>query len=364
LNVSPNYLSIKKLLTVQKDNGGSPKIIKTLPGVGSSSIVAAPSAHATPLVSNVHQVNLTRARQQKKHAKPRIHTPFRPDSSIAAKPGACQGHEQGRNQEGSDGPCPYAMIDTTSHQGASPSVDSISIASTQSQLSFDGSYSDLPKTNDLGMKNLMEKFVSCSLIVSVDGNEPHDASSTTFDLTTGQVQVDIEAPPGMLGLNVGQASPEWVKISYVSPDSVMYQKILEGDLISHVGNSVAMGKTYTEVAEEFTHTKLLPRFFRVWRLESLLNQHKCGGAVRQKGPVAGFPEEEGMIPQVKIKKEDAKSLLDESRASQKDDKASLQDTKPAAKVIGSLYTHDGLDALQVCPMARYCLQCRFYILII
>jgi hypothetical protein len=106
----------------------------------------------------------------------------------------------------------------------------------------------------------------------------------------------------MLGLNVGQASPEWVKISYVSPDSVMYQKILEGDLISHVGNWVAMGKTYTEVAEEFSCMKLLPWFFRVWQLESLLNEHKCGGAVRRKGPVAGFLEEEGMIPQVKIKK--------------------------------------------------------------
>jgi hypothetical protein len=96
--LSSNYLSIKKLLPVQEDNGRSPEIIKTLPGVGSSSIVAAPSAHATPLVLNVHQVNLTGARQQKKHAKPRIHTPFRPDSSIAAKPAACQGHEQGRKQ--------------------------------------------------------------------------------------------------------------------------------------------------------------------------------------------------------------------------------------------------------------------------
>lgn len=321
--LSAHYVRVKSLLPPMNYDCDSPEVIEVRSGgeQGQSSLIkAAAYTQNTPSVSNVsHTVTLTIPRQSRKATIPCIGTPFKPDlSSAVAK---------------------SVEFDSTFPRGT-PSTGSVSTLGQGSPLLLDDDSSKdehSAKTNDASMASLLLKLGSWSLGASVDGDEHNVRASPrgAVDLTEDRIQVDVEAPPGALGFKVHQVSKEWVKVEIVYPDSVMYRRILEGDLISHVGNWSARGKTYLEVADEFNRTKLLPRFIRLWRLESLYDETKFAGAVKRKRPVAGHPDEDGTAAKA--------APSGGSTASQGNSKAA---EKSSSNVLPSMYTREGCEALE------------------
>lgn len=102
-----------------------------------------------------------------------------------------------------------------------------------------------------GLSSLNTRFSG----LSVDVDEPAAKNPEPVNLgADDRTRVDIEFPPGRLGLRVIQADPTWIKVAHVDPKCALYGYVQEGDLIDYVGSWPARGKTIADLVEELRRT--------------------------------------------------------------------------------------------------------------
>jgi hypothetical protein len=78
--------------------------------------------------------------------------------------------------------------------------------------------------------------------------ETAQAGSEIVDLRSGHTMVDIEFPPGRLGVSIVKADEPWTKVFSVDPKCALARRVQEGDLIDFIGNFRACKKTIQEIA--------------------------------------------------------------------------------------------------------------------
>ncbi len=116
--------------------------------------------------------------------------------------------------------------------------------------------------------------------------ETAQAGSEIVDLRSGRTMVDIEFPPGRLGVSIVKADETWTKVFSVDPKCALAGRVQEGDLIDFIGNFRACKKTVQEIAGHLQRTSLRTRIVRVWRQEISHNEGTSQTTTNNQGSYA------------------------------------------------------------------------------